>query len=112
MWALTAAILVTWHGVILSVPHRHIDDGVPQEELACSASHSLSQTSHLHGAGIVLAPHSCLACIAGTSSAAAPGFGSLPTATTSISQPPVLPDVCRSQDFSCLPLLRGPPLIV
>ena len=112
MLLLGVAIAAVWHGVLLAVPHNHVDSAVPQEELACSASHPLSQTSHLHGSGQLLAPHSCLACFAGTSGAITPGVAISNTPIPSIVRASFSSDDCRSQSYSHLPLLRGPPAIV
>ena len=106
------AMLAVWHGVLLAVPHNHVDTAVPQEELACSASHPLSQTSHLHSAGHLLDHHACLACFAGTSSATAPGLENLAILMPSDSLPTKLPGDCRAQIHAHFPLLRGPPLVV
>jgi hypothetical protein len=108
---LVAATLAVWHGVLLGVPHNHVDTAVPQEELACSASHPFSQTSHLHSAGHLLAPHDCLACFAGTNGATAPGLSSLPVLIPSEVLLDVPGEDCRAQIHSHLPLLRGPPAV-
>jgi hypothetical protein len=106
------AMLAVWHGVLLAVPHNHGDTAVPQEKLACSASHPLSQTSHLHSAGHLLDHHACLACFAGTSGATASGLENLAIIMPSDSLPTMPPGDCRAQIHSHLPLLRGPPQIV
>ena len=107
---LVAAALLAWHGVLLATPHNHADNTVPQEELACSASHPRSQTDHLHGSGRLLAPHPCLACLAGTTVAVTPGIARVEGAVVDGSAG-VAP-VCdlRSRLHTQLPLLRGPPL--
>jgi hypothetical protein len=109
---LGAATLVLWHGVLLGVPHNHVDTAVPQEELACSASHSLSQTSHLHAAGHLLEYHACLACFAGTSGATAPGHAALTVRLPSIALLSISSSDCRSQIHPNLPPHRGPPSLV
>jgi hypothetical protein len=107
-----AAFLMTWQGTILGLPHHHADAGIPQEGLACSASHPLSGTSHLHGAGEVLAPHHCLACLAGSNHASAPVMVALGSAISEHVQVAVAVADCRSHGFFHLPLLRGPPFTV
>ena len=108
---LVAAALVGWHGVVLSTPHNHADVAVPQEQLACSASHPSSQANHLHAAGRLLSPHPCLACLAGSTVTETPGIVGVDTLT------PAGPAVAtrsldrRSRLYTSLPLLRGPPLI-
>jgi hypothetical protein len=105
----TAAFLMTWYGIILGLPHHHADPGIPQEELACSASHLLSSTSHLHGAGVVLAPHDCLACLTGSNHASAPATMALGTKISDDVQVAVAVTDCRSHGRFHLPLHRGPP---
>ena len=106
---LVAAALLAWHGMLLATPHNHTDNAVPQEELACSASHPSSQTSHLHNSGRLLSPHPCLACLAGTTVVEVPanrGVGSTTHAEwADISSSPDLWSRLHLQ----LPLLRGPP---
>ena len=104
-----AAFLMTWHGIILSLPHDHADAGIPQEELACSASHPLSSTFHLHGAGEVLTPHHCLACLAGSNHASAPVTVALGSVISEYVQPAVAVADCRSKFRVHLPVQRGPP---
>jgi hypothetical protein len=107
-----AAFLMTWHGIILGLPHNHVDAGIPQEELGCSASHPLSSTSHLHGAGEVLTPHHCLACLAGSNHASAPATVALGSMISDHVQAAAAVTDCRSLSRFHLPLLRGPPTIV
>jgi hypothetical protein len=109
---LCAATLAVWHGVLLGVPHNHTDTELPQEELACSASHPLSQTSHLHSAGHPLAPHHCLACLAGTSGAIPPGLASLAVLAPSDTLPAMPREEIRLQNHSNHPPHRGPPSLV
>jgi len=109
---LAVAMLVAWHGVLLSTPHNHADDVVPQEELACSASHPSSQESHLHDAGQLLTPHPCLACLAG-SNFAAMGHASIIEMTTVVSGASVVSATdCRFETFAYLADLRAPPFAV
>ncbi len=107
---LVGAMLLTWQTVILAVPHNHADSAVPQEELACSASHPLSPTSHLHGAGLVLSPHPCLACLAESTVADEPASENIPAATNC--EPVVGASVegHRPLHLARLPLSRAPPL--
>jgi hypothetical protein len=107
-----AAYLMTWHGIILGLPHNHADAGIPQEELACSASHPLSGTSHLHGAGEVLTPHNCLACLAGSNNASAPVTVALGSTISDHVQAAVAVTDCRSKFRVHLPVLRAPPTSV
>ena len=104
-----AAMLLTWHGVLISTPHDHADTAVPQEELACSASSPSSQTSHLYGSGRLLAPHPCQACLAG--SAPADSFGGVGAETLADGESIVatVSTDLRSRFHAHLPLLRGPP---
>ena len=108
---LCAATLAVWHGVLLGVPHNHVDTEVPQEELACSASHSQSHTSHLHSAGHPLAPHHCFACLTGTSGATPPGLANRAVLMPSDVLPALPREDCRAEIHSHLPLLRGPPAV-
>ena len=94
-----AALLMTWHGIMLSLPHSHADVDIPQEELACSASHPLSGSFHLHGAGEVLNPHHCLAMTLGI-------------VISEYAQPAAAVTDCRSHGRFHLPLHRGPPTTV
>ncbi len=107
-----AALLMTWHGLLLSLPHNHADVGIPQEELACSASHPLSGSFHLHGAGEVLAPHHCLACLAGSNHASAPVTMTLGVVISEFVQPAAAAADCRTHSRFHLPLYRGPPTSV
>jgi hypothetical protein len=107
-----AALLMPWHGLILSLPHSHVDVDIPQEELACSASHPLSGTFHLHGAGEVLTPHHCLACLAGSNHASAPVTMTLGVVISEYVQPAAVVTDCRSHGRFHLPLSRGPPTSV
>jgi hypothetical protein len=107
-----AAFLMTWHGIILGLPHNHADAGIPQEELACSASHPLSNTFHLHGAGEVLTPHNCLACLAGSNNASAPVTVALGSTISDHVQAAVAVTDCRSKFRVHLPVLRAPPTSV
>jgi hypothetical protein len=107
-----AAFLMTWHGIILGLPHNHADAGIPQEELACSVSHRMSSTFHLHGAGEVLTPHHYLACLAGSNHASAPVTVALGSVISKHAQAAAAVTDCRSHSRFHLPLLRGPPTIV
>lgn len=102
-------MLVVWHGVMLSTPHTHADAAVPQEELVCSASHPLSQTHHLHGSGRLLSPHPCLACLAGSTIADAPGTAGIGAASACDVLVAIAASDLRSRLHTHLPLLRGPP---
>jgi hypothetical protein len=106
---LLAATLLTWHGVLLSMPHHHVDNDVPQEEIACSVSGSSSQVFHLHGSGRLLSPHACLACLAGTTVAEAPGVAEVEGAAVGGSTVATTSSDFRARFRSHLPLLRGPP---
>jgi len=107
-----AALLMTWHGVMLGLPHSHVDVDIPQEELACSAAHPLSGTFHLHGAGEVLTPHHCLACLAGSNHASAPVKMTLGSAISEHVQAAAAVTDCRSKFRLHLPVLRAPPTSV
>lgn len=106
---LGAATLSTWHGVLLSTPHHHADGDVPQEEFACSASHPFSQTHHLHGSGLSVSPHPCLACLAGTTVVDALGLAEVEDAAVGESMDVAASSDLRSRLHTQLPLLRGPP---
>ena len=107
-----AAFLMTWHGIMLSLPHSHADAGIPQEELICSASHPLSTTFHLHAAGHALTPHACLACLAGSNHASAPAtMAAGPVISKHVQEAVAVADCCPHGRFH-LPLLRGPPSTV
>jgi len=107
-----AALLMTWQGLILSLPHSRVDVDIPQEELACSASHPLSGTIHLHGAGDVIAPHHCLACLAGSNHESAPVTMTLGVVLSEHVQPAAAVTDCRAHGRFHLPLHRGPPTSV
>ncbi len=109
---IVAALLMTWHGIMLSLPHSHADTGVPQEELICSASHPLSTTFHLHAEGHALTPHPCLACLAGSNHASTPATMTLGSMISDHVQVAVAVTDCRSHSRFHLPLLRGPPSTV
>jgi hypothetical protein len=109
---LAVAMLVAWHGLLLSTPHSHAENAVPQEELVCSASHPSSQESHLHEAGQLLTPHTCLACLAG-SNFAAMGGASIIEMTTVVSGASVVSATdCRFETLAHLADLRAPPFAV
>jgi len=95
--------------MILGLPHHHADADIPQEGLACSASHPLSGTSHLHGVGEVLTPHDCLACLAGSNHESAPATMTLGSMISDHVQVAVAVTDCRSHSRFHLPLHRGPP---
>lgn len=108
---IAVSCLVLWHGIMAGVPHHHADTAVPQERLACSASHPLSQESHLHDRGETLESHPCLACILGSVIASTPS----PASAARVPEHPAvaaggLPDF-RSHHRVLLPLHRGPPAI-
>jgi hypothetical protein len=107
-----ATLSLLWHGVMLTVPHDHADPTVPQEELACSASNPSSQTNHLHGAGHMLTPHPCVACLAGSNTADVSGTVVVKGVAIAPSSGVTVSVDRRSQIFSHLPLKRGPPLAV
>ena len=109
---LVAATLLAWHGVLLSTPHNHADNAVPQEELACSASQPSSQTNHLHGSGRAVSSHPCLACLAGSTVADAPGIAEVESVAGGESCVVVVSTDLRARLQSHLPLLRGPPLTI
>ncbi|NOZ95759.1 MAG: hypothetical protein GXP47_13625 [Acidobacteria bacterium] len=104
-----AAVLVAWHGVLLSLPHTHGDRNVPRYAEVCTATHPGSMAVHLHPAPELIPPHGCLACLVssahGASIAAHRGVmapRSLPVRTTRI--------ICRRADtYRHLPSLRAPP---
>jgi len=108
---LVAAMSLTWHGVLLSIPHTHADDVVPREELACSASRPLSQTNHLHGSGHSVSPHPCLACLAGTAVTDGLGLAEVEEAAVGESVAVARTSDLRSRLLIQLPFLRGPPEI-
>ena len=107
-----AAMLVVWHGLLQGAPHTHADRTVPQELLACSASHPFSHEVHLHSAGKVMTPHVCLACLAGSVTAAIPAASCGGAAAVGAPAIEVVATDVRSQLNAELPLLRGPPVIV
>jgi hypothetical protein len=106
---LTAALL-PWLGVLQSLPHTHSDAAVPREHLVCSASGPTSHEVHLHGAGHVLPPHPCLACLAGASHAASPPPVKMAWVESTAPFVAEQEDAVRSRSSVSLPLLRGPPL--
>lgn len=106
---LLVAVLVAWNGMLLSVPHKHADIAVPQEELACSASHPSSKTNHLHDSGRLLSPHLCVACLAGSNVAASPGIATIAAMVPSVAGEAIDLAVGRPHLHTRLPLTRGPP---
>jgi len=104
-----AAILVAWHGILLTLPHNHHEKGVPQYAEICTATHPGSQVVHLHPTPDLIPPHGCLACLVSSvhgtpvswhqSTESAAGAVALPVRTT-----------CRRSDtHRHLPSLRAPP---
>jgi hypothetical protein len=91
------------------MPHHHVDNAVPQEEIACSVSGSASQVFHLHGSGRLLSPHPCLACLAGSTVAETPGVAEVEGAAVDGSIVAATSSDLRARLRSHLPLLRGPP---
>lgn len=110
--SLAAALLVAWNGMLIAVPHNHVDVAVPQEALDCSASHPSSQTNHLHDSGRLLSPHRCVACLAGSTVAAVPAMAKVDARAPSAIHVVRVPADCRSQIHTHLPLTRGPPATV
>lgn len=109
--AILVAALVLWHGLLQAVPHHHIEAGIPQEVLACWASHPLSQESHMHGAGEAMTPHPCLACLAGSITAAMPALSRIDGAAPGGGSVEVVPPSPRSLPLVQLPPSRGPPAL-
>jgi hypothetical protein len=107
---LVAAMLLTWHGVLLSTPHNHADNTVPREMLNCSASRPSSQINHLHASGRLLTAHACLACLAGSTVAHAPGVQKVAVATVNGPSIAAAHPGLRPRLHTHLPLLRGPPV--
>jgi hypothetical protein len=105
-----AATMVAWQGVVLSIPHDHADTSVPQEELLCSASHPSSDANHFHASGRLLSQHPCLACLAGSTNAEAPGIAEIEETAVDGSAVVITASDLRSRLRSHLPPLRGPPL--
>jgi hypothetical protein len=106
---LVAATLVAWHGFLIATPHHHTDASVPREELACSASGPSSQVDHLHTSGRPMAPHTCLACLAGSAPADSVGVARVETLAGGASIVALSPSDLRSRFHTHLPPLRGPP---
>ena len=101
--------LFMWHGIELAVPHHHADFDVPQERLACSASHPLSGESHLHRGGETLDAHPCFTCVVGSVLPSAPPGASAEDAPDQrVLTAAAFPDF-RSHHRALLPLHRGPP---
>ena len=109
---LAATVLVTWHGMLLSLPHTHSDPGVPQTEISCTVSQPGSPTLHLHGEGRVLDSHPCLACLAGSTAAIA--WQDVPVAPTAAAPATIVSarPGCRFGIHAHLPNLRAPPHVV
>jgi len=106
---LVAALMLPWSGMVQSVPHNHSDMLVPQEALACAASGPTSKEVHLHGAGDLLAPHPCIACLAGSNHAAAPRPFTLGGVEVASPLQVARPHDLGSRNRLQLPMLRGPP---
>jgi len=108
---LLTAVLLPWLGLVQGLPHSHSDGSIPQEELACSVSGPNSNESHLHAAGNPLPAHPCLACLAGTSHAAAPSLVQLKREQSATRLPTAPPREAHARNRFHLPLLRGPPVV-
>jgi hypothetical protein len=106
---LVAAVLVVWHGMILSLPHIHADPTVPQEAVSCSAALAGAQVVHLHHAGRTLPAHPCLACLAGTTFAVASSWVRLVGAGETVADRTTPHRSCRTTFHAHLPGLRAPP---
>jgi len=105
-----AAVLVVWHGMILSLPHIHADPTVPQEVVSCSASLAGAQTAHLHRTGGYLPAHPCLACLAGSTFAVASSWTPLVDAGEAVADRATPHRSCRTTFHAYLPGLRAPPV--
>jgi len=108
---LVAAMSLSWHGVLLSAPHTHADATVSQEKLVCSASRPTSQTNHLLSAGHWVLPHSCLACLAGSTVANSLDLAKVEEAAGGESINVAASSDLRSRFQARLPLVRGPPTL-
>jgi hypothetical protein len=68
--AAIAALLVAWHGLLLSLPHTHHGERCKIDVARCSATQPGSSAFHLHGVVREL-PHAlCLACLVASTVAA------------------------------------------
>jgi len=109
---LIAALLVAWHGLILSLPHTHtIDPDVPRFAGHCSAAHPGSHVFHLHPESRRLPPHFCLACLVRSTVAAQAGseisLGPAPAHSIAAAIPPSV----VIDGHTALPNLRAPPSV-
>jgi len=109
---LVMTVLVSWQGIVLSIPHNHSDSAVPQEELLCSASRPSSDAFHLHAKGQQLSPHPCIACLAGWQIADEPGSTAVEGMADQGAGGVSLGEGLRSRFHSHLPPDRGPPSLV
>jgi len=104
-----AAVLVAWHGILLSVPHSHGSKDIPRYAVVCTATQAGSSAVHLHPAPELMPSHGCLACLVasahGAPAAETQGtlvLRALPVRATRV--------ICRRSDIHRhLPSLRAPP---
>jgi hypothetical protein len=109
---LFAVALAAWQGLAVSIPHNHADIHLPQEEIACSVSHPLSGEFHLHGAGEILTPHTCFACLTGSIVGFAPVRTTIDAVFSKNFETAVAVPGCRKHNRFHLPFHRGPPIRV
>ena len=109
---LLSAALLPWLGLVQAIPHHHAESGVPQEELACSASRPSSHEQHLHNAGHDLAHHHCLVCLAGSFVSWVPGSVGILYEEEARPLQGSRPFDLRPRLRAELPQLRGPPSLI
>jgi len=109
--AIAATLLVAWHGLLIRLPHTHLDDQVPRYEGTCSAARPGSHAFHLHRTPVQLAPHQCLACLVSSTSAAPTGESAVPTPQTATGHASSLLESPPAIERAHLPDLRAPPIL-
>lgn len=106
-----AAMLVAWHGMLLSLPHVHDEPGGREDVPRCAASRPGSFAVHLHDGGRTLPPRVCLSCLVGQTAATVSGWQPLPGLRPASPIDFGEPVLHRESIGLRLPLLRAPPSV-
>jgi len=104
-----AAVLVAWHGILLSLPHTHAARDVPHYATVCTAAEPGSSAVHLHPSSSLIQPHGCLAClVASAHGASVPAHNGVMAPRSAVVR--TRRATCRRFDTHLhLPSLRAPP---
>lgn len=107
--AAVAALLVAWHGVLLSLPHTHHGDRLEIDVARCSATQPGSSVFHFHGVVREL-PHAfCLACLVASTIAALGPADRVPGSSATAALRLDAPYPYEARALTLLPRLRAPP---